>query len=40
MGVIAVFKYGVKPGRMPDFMAKLAEAAAPRFNSATTSSRG
>ena len=33
MGVIAVFKYGVKPGRMPDFMAKLAEAAAPRFNS-------
>jgi len=31
--VIAIFKYEVKPGRMPDFMAKLREAAHPRFNS-------
>lgn len=33
MAVIAVFKYHVKPGRMPDFMAKLQAAAHPRFNS-------
>jgi hypothetical protein len=26
MAVIAIFKYEVKPGRLPDFMAKLAEA--------------
>jgi len=33
MAVIAVFKYQVKAGRMPDFMAKLQQAAHPRFNS-------
>ena len=33
MTVIAIFKYAVKPGRMADFMAKLGEAAGPRFNS-------
>jgi hypothetical protein len=31
MAVIAIFTYEVKPGRMNDFMAKLKEAAAPRF---------
>jgi NIPSNAP len=33
MSVIAIFKYQVKPGRMPDFMAKLQQAAQPCFNS-------
>jgi hypothetical protein len=33
MSVIAIFKYDVKPGRMPDFMKKLAQAADPKFNS-------
>ena len=33
MAVIAKFIYEVKPGRMGDFMAKLAQAAAPKFNS-------
>ncbi len=33
MSVIAIFKYQVKPGRMFDFMAKLRQAAHPRFNS-------
>jgi hypothetical protein len=34
MTVIAIFKYQVKPGRMPDFIAKLQEAGPPpRFNS-------
>ncbi len=33
MSVLAIFKYSVKPGRMPDFMAKLQTAAGPAFNS-------
>jgi hypothetical protein len=33
MSVIAVFKYDIKPGRFADFMKKLAEAAAPKFDS-------
>jgi NIPSNAP len=33
MSVIAIFKYDVKPGRFADFMKKLAEAAAPKFDS-------
>ncbi|HEX2216638.1 MAG TPA: hypothetical protein VHG27_08115 [Xanthobacteraceae bacterium] len=33
MAVIAIFRYAVKPGRMPDFMAKLGEAASPKFSS-------
>lgn len=33
MAVLAIFKYDVKPGRLPDFMAKLQAAASPRFNS-------
>ena len=33
MPVIAIFKYDVKPGRFADFMKKLAEAAAPKFDS-------
>ncbi len=33
MAVIAKFIYEVKPGRMADFMAKLGQAAAPKFNS-------
>ena len=33
MTVLAIFKYDVKPGRMDDFMAKLATAAGPAFNS-------
>lgn len=33
MSVIAVFRYGVKPGQMDAFMAKLREAAHPRFTS-------
>jgi hypothetical protein len=35
MAVIAVFKYEIKPGRLPDFMRKLAEAADPKFASPT-----
>ena len=31
--VLAIFKYEVQPGRMADFMAKLGEAASPKFNS-------
>lgn len=31
MSVIAVFRYDVKPGQMDAFMAKLREAAHPRF---------
>jgi hypothetical protein len=34
MSVIAIFKYDVKPGRLPDFLKKLAQAAEPKFNSA------
>jgi hypothetical protein len=33
MAVLAIFKYEVKPGRLPDFMKKLAEAADPKFTS-------
>ena len=33
MCVIAIFKYDVKPGRLPDFLNKLARAAEPKFNS-------
>ena len=33
MTVIAIFKYEVKPGRLTDFLKKLAQAAEPRFNS-------
>ncbi len=33
MAVLAVFTYEVKPGRMQDFMAKLAQAAGPKFQS-------
>jgi hypothetical protein len=33
MAVIAKFIYEVKPGRMADFMAKLKQAADPKFNS-------
>src|SRR5580704_16432463 len=33
MAVIAIFKYEVKPGRLPDFLAKLAKAADAKFNS-------
>jgi NIPSNAP len=35
MAVIAIFKYQIKPGRLPDFMKKLAEAADPKFDSPT-----
>ena len=35
MSVIAIFKYQIKPGRLPDFMKKLAEAADPKFASPT-----
>jgi hypothetical protein len=35
MAVIAIFKYEIKPGRLPDFMRKLAEAADPKFASPT-----
>jgi hypothetical protein len=31
--VFALFKYEVKPGRLPDFLKKLAEAAEPKFTS-------
>jgi hypothetical protein len=37
MPVIAIFKYDVKPGRFPDFMKKLAQAADPKFTSDTMS---
>ncbi len=33
MAVIAIFKYDIKPGRLPDFLKKLAQAAEPKFNS-------
>lgn len=33
MAVIAKFVYEVKPGRLEEFMAKLGQAAEPRFNS-------
>ena len=33
MSVIAVFKYDIKPGRLPDFLKKLAQAAEPKFDS-------
>lgn len=33
MAVIAVFKYKVKPGRMPEFMSKLQRAAGHEFQS-------
>jgi hypothetical protein len=33
MAVIATFTYTFEPGRTNDFMAKLKEAAAPRFES-------
>ena len=35
MSVLARFIYEVKPGRFNDFMAKLQEAASPKFTSAT-----
>ncbi len=35
MSVFALFRYEVRPGRHDDFMAKLAEAASSRFDSAT-----
>ena len=35
MAVIAIFKYQIKPGRLPDFMKKLAEAGDPKFASPT-----
>jgi hypothetical protein len=31
--VIAVYRYEVQPGRMGDFLAKLGEAASPKFDS-------
>jgi hypothetical protein len=34
MAVIPIFRYEVKPGRLQDFLAKLAEAADAKFNSA------
>jgi hypothetical protein len=34
MAVMAIFKYEVKPGRLQDFLTKLAEAADAKFNSA------
>ena len=33
MAVIAIFKYQIKPGRLPDFLKKLAEAADEKFAS-------
>ena len=33
MPVIAIFKYDIKPGRLPDFMKKLAQAVEPKFAS-------
>jgi hypothetical protein len=37
MPVIAIFKYDVKPGRLADFMKKLAQATDPKFASDTMS---
>jgi hypothetical protein len=34
MPVLAIYRYRVKPGRVPDFFAKLSAAVEPRFNSA------
>jgi len=34
MSVVAKFVYEIRPGRFDDFMAKLAQAASPKFNSA------
>jgi len=34
MSVIAKFVYEIRPGRFDDFMAKLGQAASPKFNSA------
>ena len=36
MSVIAVFKYDIKSGRLPDFLKKLAQAAEPKFSSPVT----
>lgn len=33
MSVFALFRYDVKPGHMADFLAKLGDAASPRFDS-------
>jgi len=33
MPVIAIFKYDIKPGRLPDFLKKLAQADESKFNS-------
>src|SRR5260370_39277697 len=33
MSVLAIFKYDIKPGGLPDFLKKLAKAAEPKFNS-------
>jgi len=33
MAVTAIFKYQIKPGRLPDFMKKLTEAADAKFDS-------
>jgi hypothetical protein len=33
--VIAIFKYQIKPGRLPDFMGKLAAAADPKLSSSS-----
>jgi NIPSNAP len=35
MTVVAIFKYEIKPGRLPDFLKKLAEAADAKFASPT-----
>jgi hypothetical protein len=33
MSAIAVFKYDIKPGRLPDFLNKLAHAVEPKYDS-------
>jgi hypothetical protein len=33
MAVVAIYRYAIKPGRLPNFMAKLGEAASPKFAS-------
>ena len=33
MAVLAIFTYDVKPGRLPNFLAKLGTAAGPQFAS-------
>jgi hypothetical protein len=33
MAVFAIFTYGIKPGRLNDFLAKLGQAAGSQFNS-------